>query len=159
MQSFSYVWKRIPKGHNLTPINFHSLIELILKTHLWTYVKISVMSLFRIGCPFSRILTFTLYFQNLQGFIRGFILTWRITFWLDFFFVNNEFSYCECHIKVYAFIQVKKKFVNEASNPTLSNTCLVLFELNLLLFSHHPLLNFGWNFIQELWVYKFWIYS
>jgi hypothetical protein len=71
--------------------------------------------------------------------------------------VNNEFGYCECHIKVYAFAHVKKMFVIEASNPTLNNTCLVLFELNLLSYSHHPSHNFGWNFIQELWVYKIWI--
>jgi len=66
---FSCVWKRLPKGHNLAPISFHSLIELILKTHLWTYLKFSIISLFLIGCPFSRIFTFTISFQNLQGFI------------------------------------------------------------------------------------------
>jgi hypothetical protein len=53
MQSLSYVWKRLPKGHNLAPVRFHSLIELIWKIHLWTYVRISVMSFFSLGAHFQ----------------------------------------------------------------------------------------------------------
>jgi hypothetical protein len=39
--------------------------------------------------------------------------------------------------------------VNEASNPTLGITCLILYELNLVLLSHDPLLDFSEIFLLK----------
>ncbi len=72
----------------------------------------------------TRILTFT--FPNLEGFI----VIWRITFWFEFFFsqIINLIIVIECHIRLHGSIHVKRFFLaNEFSNPTLGNTCLILY--------------------------------
>jgi hypothetical protein len=58
--------------------------------------------------------------------------------------ILDKLSHCECHIRMHVLIVLKSLFLaNEASNPTWGITCLILYELDLVLLSHDPLLDFG----------------
>jgi len=45
--------------------------------------------------------------------------------------------------------KTKNKMANEASNLTLSNTYFILYKLDLILLSHHPLLDIVLIFLSN----------
>ncbi len=133
--------KRVTKGPKLTPVSLPSIGRLTLEIHLWNDPRVPIVSSFWICYRFLWILTFILSFQNLlrdRSYFKNHIL-------VKFFIMSSYLTRCACYTRMHVLLHVKRFLWLMNLQIQLGQHLLILHQLNLVLCSRQPLLDFDWK--------------